>query len=195
MLDSFEMEGLRQLKNDEISVIELDRSQPQNSRSREKLLSKTMDSSESNLNLQMLPLNFISILTVTFGCLMALQTGFFQQNIAIELRQIGLQMEQIGLFLSIQPLFFLLGAFIAQKIIKNRGKKADISAYMITSALISVGGTILAGPSNFLNLPQNLLLMASGQAILGLSAAFTTLFFLTQIMDLTYWPSSGSSWS
>jgi len=66
---------------------------------------------------------------------------------------------------------------------------------MITSALICVGGTILSGPSKLLNLPQNTVLMGLGQAILGMSSAFTTLFFLTQTMDLTYVPFTENCWN
>ena len=60
---------------------------------------------------------------------------------------------------------------------------------------MSVGGSILTGPSKLLNISQNTTFMGLGQAILGMSSAFTTLFFLTQTMDLTYVPFTETCWN
>ncbi len=74
--------------------------------------------------------------------------------------------DQVAYFYSI----YTLATFLANLALTFAPIKSKHQIWVFASSLLAIIGALLMGPSRLLGLPDNLLLMAAGMAVLGLSA-------------------------
>jgi len=88
---------------------------------------------------------------------------------------------QIGLFFAIWPIFYIPSSIAIQYVPRWVDKRFTI----IVASFLTFVAFIFVGPSEIFNLPNSLLIMGIGQALIGIFTAFMMIPGLPEMVEST----------
>jgi len=107
--------------------------------------------------------------------------SYMEPILAERLVQFDLSSMQIGLFFAIWPVFYIPASITVQYLPRRIDKRVTI----IVSAIFIGVAFIFVGPSKILGLPNSLVLMGIGQALVGIFTAFMMIPGLPEMVEST----------
>ena len=106
---------------------------------------------------------------------------FLEPILASRLIEFNLSSMQIGLFFAIWPIFYIPSSIAIQYVPRWVDKRFTI----ILASFLTFVAFIFVGPSEIFNLPNSLLIMGIGQALIGIFTAFMMIPGLPEMVEST----------
>ena len=106
---------------------------------------------------------------------------YLEPILASRLIEFNLSSMQIGLFFAIWPIFYIPSSIAFQYVPDWVDKRFTI----ITASFFTFVAFIFVGPSEIFNLPNSLLIMGIGQALIGIFIAFMMIPGLPEMVEST----------